>query len=95
MTIRELKDWFGQYPDDAVVHARVVARNGRGGTFEEQLLLADSHHDEKENVVYVNCGFEIGWLNAHPEFQTPAGQDDGQHDDDTDEALAEGGGGAE
>lgn len=72
MTIKELKDTIGQYPDDAQIVARVIARNGRGGAFEEQLILNDSHHEEEDNTVYLNCGFEIGWLNAHPEFQPPA-----------------------
>lgn len=66
MTIKELKDTLSQYPDDARIVARVIARNGRGGTFEEQLVLNDSHHDEQENAVYLNCGFEIGWLNRLP-----------------------------
>lgn len=72
MTILELKDWLDKYPDTAQIHASVVARNGRGGTFEEQLLFDGSHHDERTNTVYMTFGFEIGWLNAHPEFQPPA-----------------------
>ena len=73
MTIKELKDWLAQFPDDATVMARVIARNGRGGTFQEDLILTSSHLDEKdgEKLAYIDFGFEIGWLNAHPEFQPP------------------------
>ena len=70
MTIKELKDWLAQFPDDATVMARVIARNGRGGTFQEDLVLTGSHLDEKdgEKLAYIDCGFEIGWLDNHPEF---------------------------
>lgn len=77
MTIKEAKEWLGKYPDDAEIYSHVVARNGRGGTFEEKLLFDGSYLEEKDGrkTVYLSYGFEIGWRNAHPEFQTPADQE--------------------
>lgn len=71
MTNKELQEKLKQYPDDAVVHAELFTRNGRGGAFQEDLLLNSMGYFEKENVLHIECAFQIGWLNAHPEFQPP------------------------
>lgn len=72
MTNKELQEKLKQYPDDAVVHAELFTRNGRGGAFQEDLLLNSMGYFEKENMLHIECAFQIGWLNAHPEFQPPA-----------------------
>lgn len=72
MTNKELQEKLKQYPDDSVVHAELFTRNGRGGTFQEDLFLNSMGYSEKENTLHIDCALQIGWLNAHPEFQPPS-----------------------
>ena len=87
MTNKELQEKLKQYPDDAVVHAELFTRNGRGGAFREDLLLSSMGYFEKENTLHIGCAFQIGWLNAHPEFQPPS-----EPEEDDDEEPEETGG---
>lgn len=91
MTIKEAKEWLGKYPDDAEIYSHVVARNGRGGTFEEKLLFDGSHLEEKDGrkTVYLSYGFEIGWRNAHPEFKPPADQEAEANEESRNAILAD------